>query len=409
MKKRSKRMAPAVLAFSMAFAQMAYGAEFSAEPGNPYDAATEARLKDNVLEYDEIELLIDAYNPTLKNLRETYQDNKDAAKDVAKLKEQVMEGSGALLDTASNLSDTASMFENMLGQQTAVTPAAYANMVYSSELLSQQAEQMALSADSMTEVTPEMLKVQVVDTNRAALIAGAQSAMVGYEQLLLQKESLEDSIDLLEAVYTSTQSQASVGMATQNDVLKAKQSLDSAKAGLLTIDINEQKIRQSLCTMLGWEYNANPEIQSVPAADLNRISQMNPQADQEAAINNNFTLKYNRLSYETMTAGSVEQKNMERTMEQQKAQIASSLVNLYNDVLQKKSEYDTAAAALELEKTKMDSADRKMEVQTIGRLEYRQQQNAYKTKEIELKNAKLALFQSMETYDWAVNGNLSIS
>ncbi len=416
MKKRLKRIIPAALALALAVAPLSAYAEEKEEygPGREYDDATLAHLEDNVIEYGELEELIDAYNPTLKNLWDTYRDNKDAAKDVAKLKDQIMSGSGQLLDAASQLSNGATQLEGMLGVSIPgmaidTSPATYAGMVYSSLLLEQQAEQMTLSADTLTEVTPEMLKVQVVDTSRAALIAGAQSAMIGYEQLLLQKESLEDSLGLLEDVLRSTEAQASLGLATQNDVLSARQTLESAEAGMLTIDVNIQKIRQTLCTMTGWEYNASPEIRNVPAADMNRIGSMDPAADKAAAVDNNFTRKYNVLSYETLTDGSVEQANMDRTLAQQEAQIASSLVNLYNDVLQKRNEYQTAVAACELERTRMASAERKYAVGTIGGLEYRQQQNTLKTAEIAVKTADLTLFQAMETYDWAVRGNLSLS
>ena len=161
--------------------------------------------------------------------------------------------------------------------------------------------------------------------------------------------------------------------------------------------------------MLGWEYNASPEIRPVPEADESRIANMNPETDREQAIENNYTLKYNTLSLDTLTDGSVEKANMERTIAQQKDQIASSLTNLYNDVLQKQSELATARAAYELAQTKMTSAEQKLQVGTIGRLEYLQQENALKTAEIEMKNAELSLFQSMETYDWALQGNLTIS
>lgn len=409
MRKFSKRMIPAVLAISLAASVPAYADEFVAGPGQPYDDATMARIRDNVLEYEEIDLLIDAYNTTLKNLRNTYSDTYDDYKDVVKLKDQIYSGSGTLSEKAGELSGTASMFESLLGYQSMVTPGTYGELLYTSEVLAQQAEQMTLSADSLAAVTPEMLRIKMLDSTRAALISGAQSAMIGYEQLLLQKDSLADSIGLLEEVYKSTQTQASVGLATENDVLNAKQNLDSVRANMITIEANEVKIRQTLCKLLGWEYNDNPEIQKVPSADLSRIDGMDPEIDKEAAIANNFTLKYNKLDYDELTAGSVEQQNMARTIDEQTASISSSMVELYNDVLQKRSEYQTAAAAFELEKTKMEAADRKMQVGTIGRLEYLQQKNAYVTKEIALKTADLALFQAMETYDWAVNGNLSVS
>ena len=402
-------MIPAALAVSLVWTVPAYAEEFVPGPGQPYDDATMARIQDNVLEYEEIGLLVDTYNQTLKNVKDTYSDTKNDYKDVDKLKNQIMEGSGSLADQAGQLSGMAGTFEDLLGYQNMVTPGTYAELVYSSEVLSQQAEQMTLSADSLSAVTPEMLKVKMVDSTRAALVSGAQSAMIGYEQLLLQKESLEDSIALLEEVYKSAQTQASVGLATENAVLTARQNLESAQAGRLAMDASEVKLRQSLCTLLGWEYNGNPEIRKVPGADLSRIGAMDPAADKQAAIDNNYTLKYNRLSYEQLTDGSVEQQNMARTIEDQTAAISSSLENLYNQVLQKRNEYQTAVAALELEKTKMEAADRKMSVGTIGRLEYLQQKNSYAAKETAVKTADLALFQAMETYDQAVEGNLSVS
>lgn len=402
-------MIPAALALSLAWTVPAYAGEFVPGPGQPYDDATMARIQDNVLEYEEIGLLVDTYNQTLKNVRDTYSDTKDDYKDVDKLKSQIMEGSGNLADQAGQLSGMAGTFEDLLGYQTMVTPGTYAELVYSSEVLAQQAEQMTLSADSLTAVTPEMLKVKMVDSTRAALVSGAQSAMIGYEQLLLQKDSLEDSIALLEEVYKSTQTQASLGLATENAVLTARQNLESAQAGRIALDASEVKLRQSLCTLLGWEYDGNPEIRKVPGADLSRISAMDPAADKQAAIDNNYTLKYNRMSYEQLTDRSVEQQNMARTIEDQTAAISASLENLYNQVLQKRNEYQTAAAALELEKTKMEAADRKMSVGTMGRLEYLQQKNSYAARETAVKMADLALFQAMETYDQAVEGNLGVS
>ena len=402
-------MIPAALALSLAWTVPAYAGEFVPGPGQPYDDATMARIQDNVLEYEEIGLLVDTYNQTLKNVRDTYSDTKDDYKDVDKLKSQIMEGSGNLADQAGQLSGMAGTFEELLGYQTMVTPGTYAELVYSSEVLAQQAEQMTLSADSLTAVTPEMLKVKMVDSTRAALVSGAQSAMIGYEQLLLQKDSLEDSIALLEEVYKSTQTQASLGLATENAVLTARQNLESAQAGRIALDASEVKLRQSLCTLLGWEYDGNPEIRKVPGADVSRISAMDPAADKQAAIDNNYTLKYNRMSYEQLTDGSVEQQNMARTIEDQTAAISASLENLYNQLLQKRNEYQTAAAALELEKTKMEAADRKMSVGTMGRLEYLQQKNSYAARETAVKTADLALFQAMETYDQAVEGNLGVS
>lgn len=411
MKKFGKRVIPVILAMSMAAGTITAYADdnFTPGPGKPYDDETEARIKDNVLEYDEISLLIDEYNTTLKNMRDSYSDNRESYKTVSRLKEQMADASGTLLEQSGQLSDMANMFENMLGYQTMVTPSAYADMVYASEMLSLQADQVLLQGDALTEMTPQMMKLKMVDMVRTSLISGAQSAMIGYEQLVLNKDVLEDSINLLEAVYRSTELQAGQGLATQNDVLKAKQNLESVQASRISLEAGEQQLRQTLCTMMGWNYNDMPEIRKIPDADLSRIDGMNPETDRAAAIANNLTLRYNRFDYENKTTGSVEKINLERTMDAEEAEIASSLTNLYNSVLQRRNEYETAQAAYELEKANMDTAERKYALGMMGNLEYLQQKNSYITQEVNVRSTELSLFQAMETYDWAVAGNLSLS
>ena len=416
------RVIPAALAFALAatpmtsFAAKAVEATgvadesgFVSQPGNEYDDATMKKLADNVLEYDEIEKLVEVYSPTFKTLKETYSDKKDASKDVTKLKSQLSDKSASILDAADQMTGMIDQVKDTIGQNPYVSPTTYAQMVYNSELLDYQAEQVLLMGDSLTQISPEQMHIKLIDANRAALTAGAQSAVIGYKQLKLSEESLESGLTLLEAVYQSTQNQAANGLATQSAVLDARQQLESTQATKLTLASSEQKVRQSICTLLGWEYNATPDIQDVPAADLSRIDGMNPEKDKQAAQDNNFTIRYNVLDLDNKDAGSVEYQNLQRTIKQEKEEVASSLVNLYNDVLQKRNELLTARAAYELEQTKMETAERKWQLGTIGRLEYMQQQNSLKTKEIAVKTGDLALFQSMETYDWAVKGNLSLS
>ena len=420
MKRRNRkwtRILTMALSMSLAVSPvLSYAKEFVPQPGKPYDDETQKRLEDNVMEFEEIGRLIDVYNTTLQNLRETYKDKKDSMSDIDDLKDQIEDGSDQLADYASQLESTAEMFKGMLGFESpmlppgmSVAPSAYAEMVYSSVLLGQQSEQMLLSADQLTEMSPEMMRIQMIDTPRAALISGAQSALIGYEQLLLQKGSLQSTLELLQAVYQSTERQAAAGMATQNDVLSAKQNLDSVQAGLMTIDANEVKLRQTLCTMLGWAYNASPEIPEIPDVDPNRIAAVNPEADTQKALENNFTLKYNRLSKETLTNGSVEMQNLLRTIDAQESEVKASMINLYHALTQAKNELSHAQTALTLEQSKMDLAERKMALGMIGRLEYLQQKNAIATAEVNVRTAELALLQAVETYDWAVQGNLTLS
>lgn len=99
-----------------------------------------------------------------------------------------------------------------------------------------------------------------------------------------------------------------------------------------------------------------------PAADLTRIDGMNPEKDKQAAQDNNFTIRYNVLDLDNKDAGSVEYQNLQRTIKQEKEEVSSSLVNLYNDVLQKRNELQISKGSLRAGKTKMETAREKMAV-----------------------------------------------
>mgnify|MGYP000485436782 CR=1 FL=1 len=92
------------------------------------------------------------------------------------------------------------------------------------------------------------------------------------------------------------------------------------------MDASEVKLRQSLWYG-SWDGSTTGTRRSgrCRKPDPSRIGAMDPAADKQAAIDNNYTLKYNRLSYEQLTDGSVEQQNMARTIEDQTAAISSSL------------------------------------------------------------------------------------
>ena len=415
MKKIIRRVIPATLALSLAAAPaVTQAAEFIPSPGKPYAPEVQAKLEDNTMEYGEIEMLIDTYNTTLKNLRDSYGDSKNSMKDIEKVKEQIYSGSEQMLDGAAQMSGTASQLEGSIGFGLPIpgltfAPGTYAELVYNAAVLENQAEQILLSADQLTEMSPKMMHLQMVESPRAMLISGAQSLLIAYENICLQKENLLQSITLAEAGVQTTERLAAVGMGIQTDVDSAKQGLSAAKAGLITLEANEVNIRQQLCSMLGWAYNANPEIPAIPAVDMSRVDAMNLEADTKSAIDNNFTLKYNRLSEDTLTDGSVQMENLHRTLQAEEAEIATSMVKLYNAVLQARSDYYNNQTALGQELTKLATADRQWALGMISKMEHLQAQNAYNSAETSVRAAELALLQALETYDWAVKGNLTLS
>ena len=80
----------------------------------------------------------------------------------------------------------------------------------------------------------------------------------------------------------------------------AQENLQNADAAILTAESDLENTRQKLCVMLGWRYDASPEIREIPAVDLNRIQSMDPAADKARALENNYSFASTKRNWPTL-------------------------------------------------------------------------------------------------------------
>ena len=142
-----------------------------------------------------------------------------------------------------------------------------------------------------------------------------------------------------------TQKRQQLGQATQIDVLNAQKSLQSLQSTLTQTKAGLQTQHQQLCVQTGWTYDAEPDIQDLPQADLGRIAAMNLAADTQTALQQNLSLQSNKRGYANMAEGSADKKNMDRTIKNQEQTIRSSMQTLYNDIMQKQTALQLADAS----------------------------------------------------------------
>lgn len=363
----------AVLAFS--------GPAATAWAGSPEFARTPeewARLRDNVMEYDELAGLIREYNVTVQknqlNINDKKKDDKVTRDDYAQAYRD------AAFDARSNITG-----------DDAVADA-------KNQVAAAQADE---TADKMTEdLTVDQL---TNDQQEANLVASAQSLMISYFQQKLELESAKDSLEYMEAQYQSALVKQGAGMATLSDVLGAKESVQSTQATVEKLGGSLEETRQKLLVMLGWKYNDTPEIKDIPAVNFDHIASMNPETDKDAALENNYTFKINKRKLSNAVA-ELTKETLKRTVSSNEENIKSEVVKNYQSVQQAKAAYDQAAAEFELESKNMETAEHKQQVGTLSRLDYMKQKNAFNTKNISLKKAQLALFQAVQTYDNAISG-----
>ena len=163
--------------------------------------AREASLNDGLLEYDELPELVESYNVTYKN---TYSQtvnqsqNLDAARQLGKDANELMEEA---LDLKDDDMDEA-------------TRALYESYKESAKAMRKQAAELSTEELSGTvERSMKMLK------NQQTMLA--QNLLIQYQSAVSGKELADKNEELAKASLDAVTAQASLGMASSEDVLKA--------------------------------------------------------------------------------------------------------------------------------------------------------------------------------------------
>ncbi len=376
----------------LVMAGIAPPAAFASSPEFARPAEEWARLRDNVLEYGEIEDLIAEYNATvqtnqldLNEFKKKYGDTKD--------------------DVSAKYRDMADEIYASVDYPDADDPT-YGYVVASVVMAEVQAKNLLQQADDNLEDS-EIIYLNYKQAEKT-LVTVAQSNMISYEKGLLQLKQAELARQQAETAMATANTRYVNGLATQVDVLNAQEAKMTAERNIESARSSIENVRQKLLVMLGWRFDARPEIRNVPAADVSRIAGMNPQADKETAIGNNYTLKVNKKKL--ANAGSENTiDSLNKTIADNEQKIGSSLVTNYQNILTAKLALDQAAAELDLENRNLHSTEINFQQGNASRTELENQQYVVQNKQLALQIADLNLFQAMETYDWSLNGLASTS
>lgn len=370
-------------------AAMLTAAPMTALAGSPEFARSAeewAKLRDNVLEYDELAGLIHEYNATVQKASIDYNEFR---KEYGTTNDEVANRYYELADELRSL------------DYPDVDDANYAAMmaqVISSEMTADQYEQTADDAleDSYTKY---MTNCQT----EANLVASAQTQMINYYLNQLQLEIAQRSREMQQDSYQSTINQLNVGMVTEVNVLTALESVHTADQTIQTTQSAIETGRQKLQVMTGWKATDTPEIGELPALDLERIAAMNPEVDKEAALANSYSQIINLRKLEN-ARNSDKKETLQTTVSENERSIYATLNAKYQSVLAYKTAYDLAVAQSNLSDQSMQMAERMLASGDMSQLQYRTQKNSTEISRLSVKVAELNLFQAMESYDWAVNG-----
>lgn len=350
------------------------------------------KLRDNIIEYNELEDLIAEYNTTVQT---NQMDLNEFRREYGSTKE----------DVSQRYRDMAAEIQSNI-QYPDSDDVMYGTMVNSALMAEIQVKNMEKQADDNLEDS-EIIYLNYKSAEKT-LVTVAQGNMITYHKDLLSLQQAELAKRQAEISLSSAQNRAAAGMATRVDILNAQEALQTAEREVNSAKAEIENVRQKLQVMLGWKYSDTPEIRQVPASDMTRIEGMNPQADREKALENNYVLRVNKKKLANADNSSTVE-SLNRTIADNEQKIGSALVTSHQNVLSAKIAYEQAVAELELENRNWSNVQAKYKQGTASKNQLDNQQLVVQMKQLAVQIADLNLFQTMETYDWAVNGLASTS
>ena len=362
-----------------AFADASSQGLYTAVDGNQISPE---RLQDSLIEYEELGSLIHANNLSIQKLTDSTEETKENYIKIRDSLRSEKADADAAKEEAKEQGDTDSYAEY----------ASY-SAIYKAAIQSYNKMIDRLDRYSSNKSRLELEK---------QLTNGAQSLMISWQSVSLQKETLETQEALYRALYENAQTQQQAGLATSQEVQTAYLNWQNASISLQSLSDSQAAIYQNLCLMLGVDETGSMQLQNIPAADLNRISQLNLEQDTLTAIGNNSQIKSTRnTSSDGSTSGNA---SKQRTLSDLENQVTLKMKELYEEVTKAKQSYDAAQAGYASAQITWDNAQKKYSLGMLSKAEYLQQELQFIQKKSSFEAADLSLFQALETYDWATKG-----
>ena len=369
----------------------AENAVVQAEEGGIYLAVDgnqipEERLQDNTVEYDELGSLIHYNNTDVGIMMGSSARRKQ---DYTEIKNELSWERREAKDDKKEAKDDGDMESYM-------EYASY-DAIYSSAIKSYNDMLKKLDRHSANK---NRLSLEKQLTN------AAQSLMISYQSLTLQKENLIQMEHLYGQLYEETVAGNRAGTATAQDVLTALNNWNQAQVSLNSITDSEASVYGNLCLLLGIDEDSKPNLEKIPGFNLQLLNDINLEQDIESAIGNNTTLMNTRQTASDGTTSGINKKKRELSGQEEK--LKTVMQDLYAKVQQAKTAYEAATAGYSGSQLVWNNVQKKYSMGMLSKSQYLQEELKYLQKKSNYESANLNLFQAYEIYEWAVRGIASL-
>ena len=353
-----------------------------------------AKLRDMNLDYEEIDGLVTEYNATVQtNQANMQQFTRDYGR-------KNLEVSQSYRDMAEKIED--SLTEPEPDSMT------YVPMMASIAQSRATINNLKNSADT----TLEDYEVQyfTYESARLSLVQNTKALMISYYSKDVSKEALQKAVEVAELNLANAQARVAVGMATNLDVLSAKEAVIKANKTLSDQSNAALADRDKLLIMTGFKTDSQANIGLVPVLseeELQNIDKINVEEDIKKAVEENYALKINKRKLGNAKSDT-QIKSLNSTISSGTENIKANVQTLYKNLVNAKDKLNLLKAELELSSKDLETIRQKKNLGMATQLEVANKELENIKKNTEKKQAELALRLALENYNSAVNGLASV-
>ena len=349
-----------------------------------------AKLRDMNLDYEEIDGLVTEYNATVQANQANMQQ---FTRDYGRNNSQV---SQSYRDMAQKIEE--SLTEPEPDSMT------YVPMMASIAQSRATINNLKNSADT----TLEDYEVQyfTYESARLSLVQNTKALMISYYTKDMSKEALQKSVEVAELNLANAQARVAVGMATNLDILSAKEAVIKANKELNDQSNAALADKDKLLIMTGFKTDSQANIGLVPVLseeELQNIDKINIEEDIKKALEENYTLKINKRKL-VNAKSDTQIKSLNSSINSNTENIKANVRTLHKNLLNAKDKLNLLKAELELSGKDLETVRQKKNLGMATQLEVANKELENIKKNTEKKQAELALRLALENYNSAVNG-----
>lgn len=388
------------LSLCMALATPVTSLAYVKSPGNPsevgktqaelngYSEETWAKLMDNTLEYSEIEDLVKNFNVNISSAWSKFNDN---------------------INSLNIALDTLRSAKREMNSE--ATAAMNDGDIVNTMLYKAQGKGLGMSIQAMG-TAKDKLSRQITAANapirnaQEQVVSGVRAIMIGYKNIENQEKILDSMINMYEETLRVVNQTGSLGLSTNADIIKAQSDLANARANLVTLKANKEKLYRTLITMCGWSPDADVTVAGIPDVSDDDINKLNPSVDINTAIGNNATLIKNRHNTSSKSSSFVDAKLYQSSQDEDI--LRANINELYNNIMTDKGNLAAANAGLEASKATQNALDTQKSMGMLSTAQYLGGRLSVLQKQAEEKSARLQLNTDYNAYMQALAGNIDI-